>query len=97
MKPFQGITLACHVVLGLIGAWALAALIALGVQCNQPEPWNFGADRCVNQHALYIGLTVVHILLDVVVIILPVIMLFKVQMSKKKRFKGSVLFVVRVA
>ncbi|KAJ5510690.1 hypothetical protein N7453_002793 [Penicillium expansum] len=54
LQPFEKITLACKVVLGLIGAWALAALIALGKQCDEPQPWNSSPERCVNQEALYI-------------------------------------------
>ncbi|KAJ5970967.1 uncharacterized protein N7479_000885 [Penicillium vulpinum] len=96
LQPFEKITLACKAVLGLIGTWILAALIALGKQCDQPQPWNFSPERCVNQEALYIALGGTHILLDVVVIGLPVTLLHQVQIIRWKRHQISALFAMRI-
>ena len=48
LKPFERITLACKVSLGVICAWMLAALFALGLQCDRPDPWEFSSGRCVD-------------------------------------------------
>ncbi|KGO44072.1 hypothetical protein PEX2_020590 [Penicillium expansum] len=96
LQPFEKITLACKVVLGLIGAWALAALIALGKQCDEPQPWNSSPERCVNQEALYIGLGGIHMLLDVLIIGLPVALLHQVQIIRWKRHQISALFAMRI-
>ncbi|OGE54603.1 hypothetical protein PENARI_c006G03754 [Penicillium arizonense] len=96
LKPFERISAACKITLGLIGAWALAALVALGVQCDQPHPWSFSPERCLNQHALYISLAAFHMLLDMCVIGLPVTLLHQVQIIQWKRHHISALFAMRV-
>ncbi|KAJ5816733.1 hypothetical protein N7447_008966 [Penicillium robsamsonii] len=96
LQPFERITLACKVVLGFISTWIIAALIALGNQCNQPQPWNSSPERCVNQEALYIVLGGIHMLLDVVIIGLPVALLHQVQIIKWKRHQISALFGMRI-
>lgn len=96
LQPFEKITLACKIVLGLISTWALAALIALGKQCDEPQPWNSSPERCVNQQVLYIALGSVHMLLDVVIIGLPVALLHQVQIIRWKRHQISALFAMRI-
>lgn len=96
LKPFSRIVLACKVVLGLICGWAVAALFALGLQCEQPSPWDSNHGRCVNQYALYVILGVTHILLDLAVIALPVALLWQVQIPRQKRFNISALFASRI-
>ncbi|CAI7574745.1 unnamed protein product [Penicillium glandicola] len=96
LQPFEKITFACKTVLGLIGTWTLAALIALGNKCDQPQPWNSSPERCVNQEALYIALAGIHMLLDVVIIGLPVALLHQVQILQSKRHQISALFAMRI-
>ncbi|EAU29926.1 predicted protein [Aspergillus terreus NIH2624] len=96
LKPFEKIKYACNVALGAIGVWALASLIGLGVQCKQPEPWHFSSERCAHQHALYIGLAIVHIILDMAVIVLPVTLLWTVRMIQWRRYQISALFAIRL-
>lgn len=96
LKPFEKISLACNVTLGLIGAWAITALISLGLQCDQPQPWDPRTGRCVDQYALYVALAVTHILLDVMVTSLPIILLFQVQIIQQRRYHISALFAMRL-
>ncbi|OQE29828.1 hypothetical protein PENSTE_c002G10402 [Penicillium steckii] len=96
LKPFSRIVLACKVFLGLICGWAVAALFALGLQCEQPSPWDSSHGRCVNQYALYVILGVTHTLLDLAVIALPVALLWQVQIPRRKRFNISALFASRI-
>ncbi|KAJ5372288.1 hypothetical protein N7517_004294 [Penicillium concentricum] len=96
LQPFERMTLACKVALGLISIWVITALIALGKQCDQPQPWNSSPERCVNQEALYIALGGIHMLLDVVIIGLPVALLYQVQIIQWKRHQISALFGMRI-
>ncbi|KAJ5335228.1 hypothetical protein N7452_007631 [Penicillium brevicompactum] len=96
LQPFEKITLACRTILGIIGAWILASLVALGTQCNHPQPWLSSPDRCVNQHALYISLGAVHMLLDMSIIALPMTLLHQVQIIQWKRHQISALFAMRI-
>ena len=96
LKPFSGIVLACKVILGLICGWAVAALFALGLQCELPSPWDSSQGRCVNQYAMYVMLGVAHMLLDLAVIALPIALLWQVQISQQKRLNISALFASRI-
>ncbi|KAJ5520452.1 hypothetical protein N7463_000905 [Penicillium fimorum] len=96
LQPFERITLACKIALGFISIWIIAALIALGNQCNQPQPWNSSPEQCVNQEALYIVLGAIHMVLDVVIIGLPVTLLHQVQIIQWKRHQISALFGMRI-
>jgi len=96
LKPFSRIVLACKVILGLICGWAVAALFALGLQCERPSPWDSSQGRCVNQYAMYVILGVAHMLLDLAVIALPIALLWQVRISQRKRFNISALFASRI-
>ncbi|CAP86009.1 Pc20g06800 [Penicillium rubens Wisconsin 54-1255] len=96
LQPFEKTTLACKIVLGLVSAWTIASLIALGNQCDQPQPWNSITGRCVDREVLYIALGGVHMLLDVVIIGLPVTLLHQVQILRWKRHQISALFAMRI-
>ncbi|KAJ5252305.1 hypothetical protein N7489_002715 [Penicillium chrysogenum] len=96
LQPFEKTTLACKIVLGLVSTWTLASLIALGNQCDQPQPWNSSTGRCVDREVLYIALGGVHMLLDVVIIGLPVTLLHQVQILRWKRHQISALFAMRI-
>ncbi|KAJ5124383.1 uncharacterized protein N7515_008208 [Penicillium bovifimosum] len=90
LQPFERITIACKVALCLIGTWSLTAFIALSTQCNQPRPWDFRPDRCINQEALYITLGGIHMILDLVSL------LHQVQIIQWKRHQISALFAMRI-
>ncbi|KAK9860827.1 hypothetical protein MYU51_006133 [Penicillium brevicompactum] len=96
LQPFEKITLACRTILGMVVAWILASLVALGTQCNHPQPWLSSPDRCVDQHALYISLGAVHMLLDMSIIALPMTLLHQVQIIQWKRHQISALFAMRI-
>lgn len=96
LKPFKIIAQACYVVLVMTAAWIIASLVGLGAQCDQPTPWNSSSGRCVDQQSLYVALGVVHILLDIAVIVLPVMLLSKVQIIQRKRHHISALFAIRI-
>ncbi|CAG7967813.1 unnamed protein product [Penicillium salamii] len=83
-------------VLGMIAAWTLASLVALGTQCSQPRPWLSSPDRCVNQYALYTSLGAIHIVLDMSIIALPMTLLHQVQIIRWKRHQISALFAMRI-
>ncbi|OGM48422.1 hypothetical protein ABOM_003390 [Aspergillus bombycis] len=96
IKPFNSVLLACKILLGLIGAWTMAFTIALAVECAQPKVWDVNLARCIDQEALYTGLAMCHILLDIGLVVLPMILMWKVQMSQWKCFQICALFGLRV-
>ncbi|KAB8257597.1 hypothetical protein BDV32DRAFT_152185 [Aspergillus pseudonomiae] len=96
IKPFSVVLLACKMLLGLIGAWTIAFTIALAVECAQTQVWDLNLGRRMNEEALYTGLAVSHILLDIGLVVLPMILMWKVQMSQWKCFQICALFGLRV-
>ena len=100
LKPFKAMLVACKVAMGFIGLWGVIAIITLAVQCDlrtDSGPWDFSPGRkCLNREALYIGLAACSIVLDVVVIVLPIVLLWNVQMTTAKRRQVSALFALRI-
>ncbi|PIG79925.1 hypothetical protein AARAC_010355, partial [Aspergillus arachidicola] len=96
IKPFNTVLLACKILLWLVGAWTITFTLALAIQYAQPQVWNLNSGRCIDQQALYTGLAVSHILLDIGLVVLPMILMKKVQMSKWKCFQICALFGLRV-
>lgn len=82
--------------LGLIGAWTVAFAIILAVQYAQPQLWNSNPNIYMDQEALYTGLAVCHMLLDIALVALPMILMCKVQMSQWKRLQICALFGLRL-
>jgi hypothetical protein len=96
VKPFKSMLLACKGVLGIIGLWAAAAVIALAVQCDLPYPWDSSLGICRDQEALYIALGVFSIITDLTIIVLPVVLMWNVQITGVKRLNISALFALRI-
>ncbi|KAE8327712.1 hypothetical protein BDV39DRAFT_78023 [Aspergillus sergii] len=96
IKPFNTVLLACKILLWLIGAWTFAFTIALAIQYAQPQVWDPNSGRCIDQEALYTGLAVSPMLLDIGLVVLPMILMRKVQMSKWKCFQICALFGLRI-
>lgn len=49
IKPQASVVFASRVLIAIIVVWAFASLLALGLQCSLPRPWNFTPGRCINQ------------------------------------------------
>ena len=49
IKPQRYVLLAGRALMGVIGLWAIASMIALGLQCDRPRPWKFTPGKCVDQ------------------------------------------------
>ena len=96
IKPLKPLLLSCHILLGIIGAWGVAAVISLAIQCDLPSPWDSTPGRCLNQQALYIGLGAGNILIDLATIILPFILVWNVKLPSAKRAQISGLFALRI-
>lgn len=95
IKPFNTVLLACKMLLGLIGAWTITFTIALAIQYARSPFWSLSSSRYMDQEALYTGLAVTHILLDIGLVVLPMILMWKVQMSQWKCFQICALFGLR--
>ena len=96
IKPFRILWIACMAVLGAVAAWTVAGVTSLAVQCDIPRPWQFEEGRCVDQWALYAGLSAISVLIDVTLVIVPIVLVHQVQLSISKRITITMLFSSRI-
>ena len=82
--------------MGLIATWGVATVFAFAFQCSLPHPWNNTSGVCHNQHALYYASAAIDILTDVVLTVLPVVILWGVQIQRRKRIVVMMVFVARL-
>jgi hypothetical protein len=102
IKPLRFVMYACYGMLGLIGVWALASVLVLGLQCSAPNRWALGptsgpnAETCIDQYAMLVAIRVIDIGIDVGIILLPGLMMRSVQVSANKRWMVVMLFATRL-
>lgn len=85
-----------RIILCLIATWGVATVFGFAFQCSLPQPWNNTTGVCQNQQALYYAAGAIDILTDIVLIILPVAILWGVQIQRKKRAIVMLVFVARL-
>ncbi|KFX97039.1 hypothetical protein V495_01282 [Pseudogymnoascus sp. VKM F-4514 (FW-929)] len=84
------------VILVLIGVWGVATVFGFAFQCSLPQPWNITSGVCRNQAALYYATGVIDIFTDIILTILPVVILWGVQIQRKKRAIVMLVFMARM-
>ncbi|KIW99382.1 uncharacterized protein Z518_11370 [Rhinocladiella mackenziei CBS 650.93] len=97
INPTRQLLLSCYAILGFVGLWTVASILALAFQCNLPSPWDFEGNKCVDLFALNAGIHTLNILSDLLIVLVPFLMMRKVQVSFSKRFIVTGLFSSRLA
>ncbi|KAL8900819.1 MAG: hypothetical protein Q9207_005510 [Kuettlingeria erythrocarpa] len=75
--------------------WSGVAIITHAVQCPPPR-WNISASGCLNQGAIYTSYGVINIFTDLVIVLIPLALLWKVQIGQDKKRAIYAVFVVRL-
>ncbi|ESZ95228.1 hypothetical protein SBOR_4388 [Sclerotinia borealis F-4128] len=75
-----------------IGTWSFISIIVVALQCHFPEPWNFHADRCIDVRAFWAVNSVVDILTQICVVLLPIYILNGLKMEECKKRVTILLF-----
>lgn len=86
-----------RIILCLIAIWGVATVFGFAFQCSLPRPWNITSGVCQNQSALYYTAAVIDILTDIVLTILPVVILWGVQIQRRKRAIVMLVFIARMS
>ncbi|KAL6251537.1 hypothetical protein RBB50_001746 [Rhinocladiella similis] len=97
INPTRKLLLSCYAILGYLVVWTIASVLAVSFKCNLPGPWNTNGNKCVDLFAMNVGIYTLNILGDIFIVIVPFIMMQKVQVSPSKRFVVSGLFACRLA
>lgn len=97
INPTRKLLLCCYGILGFVGLWTIASVFALLFQCDMPHPWNSEYNKCVDQFALIAAIHALSIVSDVAIVLVPFVMMLKVQVSSDKRIIVTGLFASRLA
>ncbi|THC94027.1 hypothetical protein EYZ11_006499 [Aspergillus tanneri] len=95
INPSERIQQCCLITQIGVGLWTLFALFGLAFQCSPPY-WEYSATRCVGNGAILYPVTITNMVLDAAVVVIPVVMLWNVQMPKIRRVKISAAFASRL-
>ncbi|GFF44985.1 esterase EstB [Aspergillus udagawae] len=77
-----------------VGVWTLLALFGTAFQCPDPY-WEYSPSRCIGKGAIIYPIMVLNMVLDAALVILPIVMLWNVQMPRIQRLKVSSAFASR--
>ena len=95
ITPQREIHLACYTLLAIISAWGLGFIFALAFQCELPRPWIVDS-TCVDRRKLFLALGILNILTDLALVIVPIMMLWRVQSKAAKKWQVMALFASRI-
>ncbi|KFY29442.1 hypothetical protein V493_02359 [Pseudogymnoascus sp. VKM F-4281 (FW-2241)] len=85
-----------RIILCLIGIWGVATVFGFAFQCSLPQPWNSTSGVCQNESALHYAAGVIDILSDAALTILPLTILWGVQIHQRKRAIVMLVFIARL-
>ncbi|OCL01218.1 hypothetical protein AOQ84DRAFT_268980, partial [Glonium stellatum] len=77
-----------HLTLGFAGflsVWGLTALFVASFQCGLPHPYQMLGNRCFNRAAFWDYFGVTNIITDLILILLPVNVLWKIQINRGRK------------
>ncbi|PKX91133.1 uncharacterized protein P174DRAFT_463272 [Aspergillus novofumigatus IBT 16806] len=94
ISPSKSILRWCLMVQIGIGVWTLLALFGTAFQCPAPY-WEYSPSRCIGKGAIRYTIMIFNLTLDAALVVLPIVMLWNVQMPRIQRFKISSAFASR--
>lgn len=97
LTPSAVITKGGRILMGAIILWGIATVFALAFQCSLPQPWNVTSGACRNQGALYFSAGVFDIITDIATTLLPLIMMWTIQIQRAKKITVMAVFLCRVS
>ncbi|KAN0083885.1 putative integral membrane protein [Elaphomyces granulatus] len=92
--PITRIRILCYIIIGALGAFALAAIITSIVTCMPVSKfWNPAQPGyCLNREAMWFSHSAFHILTDVVLLILPMPVINSLQLPKRQKYALMLIF-----
>ncbi|KAJ4162036.1 hypothetical protein BFJ63_vAg8492 [Fusarium oxysporum f. sp. narcissi] len=92
-----GLNTANMILGGVVIAWAISGVFATAFQCPMPEPWLAeNTTQCPNQGPIFLYNSIMIILTDIALCILPVAMMWEVQTSIRRKIIVMALFGTRL-
>lgn len=79
----------------VIISWAFTSELVAAFQCSVLETWRVIDNKCINQNAFWAYFGILNILTDTSLIVLPLVIIWKLQMSKRSKFSIACCFGAR--
>lgn len=100
LAPKPNTRRSCQIVGTFFTIWALATVLSSAFQCQLPRPWDYrenASHRCpVNGAVLNYSIMVFDILTDIACIVIPITMLWNLQMATQRRWTLIGAFACRI-
>ncbi|MCJ1328302.1 hypothetical protein MMC10_004978 [Thelotrema lepadinum] len=96
LTPVKGQKTAVSIVLGFTALWTVAGVFTLLFQCHTPHTWQFIDNQCIDRTAFWVFYTVVRLITELALIILPIALIWAVKLSRGKKSLVIVPFLLRI-
>ncbi|KAF7592299.1 hypothetical protein BBP40_000430 [Aspergillus hancockii] len=90
----KAIRLACIITVGLTTCWTIFACFGIAFLCKLPTPWLYTPDKCAG--TILYPISILHILIELAIIVIPFFMMRNVQLPSGKRIKILCSFLARL-
>jgi hypothetical protein len=80
----------------VVALWSISAIFAVAFQCGLPTPWDYRSSKCFSAVVFWNVIGSVDILIDVIMIIVPVWLVWTLQMSTSKKIVVIIAFAFRI-
>ncbi|KAK6382076.1 hypothetical protein LTS17_003961 [Exophiala oligosperma] len=85
-----------RVLVGFIGLWAVASLLASAFQCSLPHPYLITTETCFSQVGFWDAVGVINILTDVAIMAMPILLVHNLHLATKKKVAVCFAFSFRL-
>ncbi|GFN14743.1 uncharacterized protein AtWU_04543 [Aspergillus tubingensis] len=94
LTPGQRIRRANMMNIIVVGLWTVFAVFATALQCR--PHWEYLPSQCAGQGAINYPIIIINILTDLALVVIPLIMIWSVQMTLQKRLQIIASFATRL-
>lgn len=84
------------VAIGVIAAWTVSSLFVLGFRCGTSSPWLKDDNKCLAEFSVFLGIDVGNIITDIMLVVLPTIMMWDLQIAFSMKVQVIALFATRL-
>ncbi|KAF2112038.1 hypothetical protein BDV96DRAFT_665054 [Lophiotrema nucula] len=85
------------IILGIvILCWTIAITFGVAFACALPHPWETFTGKCISTMPFWIGSTTVDVLTDIIMIVLPIQMVWNLQMELGRKATVVFIFALRL-
>jgi len=96
LAPNKSYRVPMLVIGGVLAAWAIASIFSSAFQCSLPHPYLINTGTCFHQTRFWASFGVINIIADAALMILPVYLVYNLQLSVKKKTAVCFAFSFRV-